>query len=382
MGIYLDYNASAPIDERVLETMINVYRNNYGNSDSRTHDYGNEARKIVEASRDAVAKVLGINRDEVFFTSGATESNNIVIQGLQDYAENSGKKHIIATNIEHKAVLDTVKNMSNYGFEVDLVSPDETGRISHEEVMSLVRKDTLLVCIMHVNNESGIIQPIKEIGDYLAEKEVLFHVDATQSFGKLLDELKDVKYDTLAMSAHKIYGPQGVGTLVMRKKHYKFPPIKNLMFGGQQEKGIRPGTVPVALVAGLGKACELAILEHEDRQKHNQECKKIILRLLDESGLVYGINGNQDFCVDSTLSMYFEGISSEALMLATRQFCGISNGSACNSKSYQPSYVLEAMGLPKQVIQSTIRISWGQNTDINELNKSFSSLIKVAKDLV
>ena len=381
MGIYLDYNASTPIDERVLKFMVDVYRNNYGNSDSRTHEYGNEAKRIVEESRVKVASVLKIEKDEVFFTSGATESNNIVIQGLREYGEKHGKKHIISTNIEHKTVLENVKNLVKYGFEVDLVSPDETGRVSSEKIISLVRDDTLLVCVMHVNNETGIIQPVKEIGDYLSKRNVFFHIDATQSFGKMIDELQNIKYDTLVMSAHKIYGPQGIGALIMRKKHYRFPPIKNLMFGGQQERGIRPGTVPVALVAGLGKACELATLEYKKRQKHNLECKKTILRLLDESGLVYGINGNQEYCVDSTLSLFLKGISSEALMLATKHFCGMSNGSACNSQSYKLSYVLEAMGLPKHVIQSTIRISWGQSTDISELEISFKSLLQIALEL-
>lgn len=382
MGIYLDYNASAPIDERVLEVMVDTYRNKYGNSDSRTHEFGDEARKIVEAARVSVASVLGINKEEVFFTSGATESNNMVIQGFREYGEEKGKKHIITTSIEHKAVLETAKNMSKYGFEVELVNPDKSGRVSNEDVISRVRDDTLLVCVMHVNNETGIIQPIKEIGDYLADKDVFFHVDATQSFGKLVDELREVKYDTLAMSAHKIYGPQGIGALILRKKHYKLPPIKNLMFGGQQERGLRPGTVPVALVAGLGKACELAVLEYDDLKKHNQGCKNTILKLLDESGLKYGLNGNQECCVDSTLSLYIEGVASEALMLATKQFCGISNGSACNSNSYKLSYVLEAMGLDAETIQSTIRISWGRNTELKELEESFNALLRVAKELV
>ena len=189
MGIYLDYNASTPIDERVLDVMVDVYKNAYGNSDSRTHTYGDDARKVVEAARFQVAKLLGVESGEVFFTSGATESNNIAIRGLIEYANGSGKKHVITSAIEHKSILETVKSLEREGFEVDLVSPDESGRVDSRTIISLLREDTLLVSLMHANNETGIIQPIKEIGDVLKKKEIFFHVDATKSCGKLIPEL-------------------------------------------------------------------------------------------------------------------------------------------------------------------------------------------------
>lgn len=215
--VYLDYNSTTPIDERVLDEMIKVYRNVIGNPDSRTHLFGDEARQVVEQSRSKIAALLNINKDEVFFTSGATESNNIAIQGLKEYAHKTGKKHIVTTNIEHKAILETCKAMAKNGFEVSYVNPKIDGRILFDEVKNLVRDDTLLVTVMHVNNETGIIQPVKEIGDYLADKEVYFHIDATQSFGKLVDELKEIKFDTLSVSAHKIGGPQGIGALILKK---------------------------------------------------------------------------------------------------------------------------------------------------------------------
>jgi cysteine desulfurase len=192
MGIYLDYNASAPIDARVLDVMIDVYKNSYGNADSRTHDFGDSARKVVENARAQVAHLLGIDKSEVFFTSGSTESNNIAIRGLIKYAEKTGKKHVITSSIEHKAVLETIKSLKENDFEVDIIDPEEDGRVNADKILDLIRDDTLLVSLMHANNETGVIQPVKEIGDVLCEKGIFFHVDATQSCGKLVPELRDL----------------------------------------------------------------------------------------------------------------------------------------------------------------------------------------------
>lgn len=381
MSVYLDYNATTPIDPRVLEVMVNVYTNNPGNADSRTHDYGDNARKIVEKGRAQVAELLKVNSDEVFFTSGATESNNIAIQGLIDYAEETGKKHIITTAIEHKAVLNTVKHMEKIGFDVDIVSPDMSGRVSAEDVLKLVRDDTLLVSVMHVNNETGTIQPVHEIGEKLDEKGVLFHIDATQSCGKLVDELRNMKYDMLSFSAHKFRGPQGIGALILRRKKYKLPPVKSVYYGGQQEHGIRPGTTPVALVAGMGAACEFASKEFEQIGKNNKAIKQKILSILGESGVDYEINGDQKYCVDSTLNICFNGVSSEALMISTKQYCALSNGSACTSKSYEPSYVLVAMGIPVEKINNSLRVSWGAGVSMDEVADGVGELVNIAKQM-
>ena len=358
MSIYLDYNASAPLNPEVLDVMIDVYKNHSGNADSRTHDYGEQARNIVETARKQVASLLGINASEVFFTSGATESNNIAIQGLQEYARQTGKKHIITSSIEHKAVLETVKAMQDRGFEIDIVDPEPSGRLDVHKILGKLKSTTLLVSIMHVNNETGVIQPILELGEELEHRNVLFHVDATQSCGKLVDEIRHAKYNMLSFSAHKLQGPQGVGVLVMRKKNYKLPPVKAIMYGGQQERGIRPGTIPVALVAGCGKACELAELNYTDNRKKLYEIKTLLLRLLASSGIQYSINGDSVNTLENTLNICFHGVSSEALMIATKNFCGISNGSACTSKSYSPSYVLIAMGIPEEQVENSVRISW------------------------
>lgn len=381
MSVYLDYNASAPIDPRVLDTMINIYKDSIGNADSRTHGHGEKAREVVEHARAQVADLLGVTPGEVFFTSGATESNNIAIRGLEEYSEKTGKKHIITSSIEHKAVLETVKAMEKKGFEVDLVNPDLSGRVDADQILSLVRDDTLLVSLMHVNNETGIIQPAEEIGEELAKRKVLFHVDATQSCGKLVEEIRRLKYNMLSFSAHKLQGPQGIGVLVLRKAGYRLPPVKGIMYGGQQEHGIRPGTIPVALVAGCGHACEIAVCEYVKNSEKTKRLKELALHLFDESGLEYHLNGDQDFCVNSTINVCIPGVMSEALMISSRQYCSISNGSACTSKSYEPSYVLSAMGISESDIECSVRISWGPDTSPEELAENLGKMIEAAKQI-
>ena len=381
MSLYLDYNASAPIDERVLDTMVDIYRNHIGNADSRTHGYGADARSIVENARGQVAELLAVSPTEVFFTSGATESNNIAIRGLKEYAEQTGKKHIITTAIEHKAVLETVKAMGSQGYDVDIVYPGLNGYVSVDDIMNKVRSNTLLVSVMHVNNETGIIQPVKEIGKRLKKKSVMFHVDATQSCGKLVKEIRELDYDMLTFSAHKLRGPQGIGCLILRRKNYSLPPVKGIMYGGQQESGIRPGTIPVALVAGCGKACEIAGQEYKDNAIKLSVLKKCLTSLLEESGLIYHFNGDQNSCVQSTANICMEGVSSEALMIITKQYCSISNGSACTSKSYDPSYVLTAMGITAEQAECSVRISWGPDTDQISFVNNVRKLLEAAKAL-
>lgn len=381
MSIYLDYNASAPIDSKVLDKMIEVYKGAVGNADSRTHNHGEKAREVVEHARSQVADLLGVTSSEVFFTSGSTESDNIAILGLEEYAKRTGKKHIITSAIEHKAVLETVKAMGRKGFEIDIVSPDLSGRVDAERILSLVREDTLLVSLMHVNNETGIIQPVEVIGEELAKRKVFFHVDATQSCGKLVEEIKRMRYNMLSFSAHKLRGPQGIGVLVLRKKGYRLPPVKGIMYGGQQEHGIRPGTIPVALVAGCGCACEIAACEYAENRQRTEKLKNLVMSLFDASGLEYHINGDQNYCISSTANICIPGVMSEALMISSKQYCSISNGSACTSKSYAPSYVLSAMGVPEDEIECSVRISWGPDTSSEELADNLKQLIETAKQI-
>lgn len=382
MSIYLDWNASAPIAPEVVETMMEVYQNQIGNADSRTHAYGEAVRAVVEHARKQVAALLGVTSAEVFFTSGATESSNIAIQGLATYAEQSGKCHIITSAIEHKAVLETVKAMGRRGFAVDIVAPEPSGCVAKEKILEKLRADTLLVSLMHVNNETGVIQPVEELGAELEKREILFHVDATQSCGKLVDELRRLKYRMLSFSAHKMRGPQGVGVLVLKKRDYKLPPVKAILYGGEQERGIRPGTIPAALAAGCGKACELAAMRYKENSRKLQQIKAMLLQMIDEAGLLYSVNGDAEFSLPSTLNLSLHGISAEALMIAARGGCAISNGSACTSKSYAPSYVLAAMGVSAEQIESSIRLSWGAETDVALLKTEFAKLLTAAKALV
>lgn len=381
MSIYLDYNATTPTDDKVLSVMVDVYKNAIGNADSRTHDFGERARNVVENARKQVASLIGVDSGEVFFTSGATESNNIAIQGLEEYANEIGKKHIITSSIEHKSVLESVKAMRSRGFKVDIVNPDLSGRVNVQEIISLLREDTLLVSLMHANNETGIIQPVQELGEVLYQRKILFHIDATQSCGKLVEEIRGLKYNMLSFSAHKLRGPQGIGVLILKKQRYRLPPVKNIMYGGQQEQGVRPGTVPVALVAGCGCACEIAEKNYLQNNEKTRNIKSFIFETLEAKKINYHVNGDQDFCLNTTLNVCFPGVMSEALMIVTKQYCSISNGSACTSKSYAPSYVLVSMGVPEEEIESSVRISWGPDTSLKKLEENFVHFIEAAKQI-
>lgn len=356
MAVYLDYCASTPLDERVLEIMIDVYRNAPGNADSRTHIFGTRAKEIVTHSRKTLSEILAVDPTEVIFTSGATESDNTAILGLRSYGEAHGKKHIITTSIEHKAILESAKAMKTFGFEVDFVDPEPNGRIDPAKVLSLIRPETLLVSIMHVNNETGVIQPVREIGEELEKTQIYFHIDAAQSFGKLNEEIRSLKYDMLSISGHKIHGPQGVGTLILRRKHYKRPPITPLLYGGQQEYGFRPGTTPVALVAGLAEASRIMDDEYHVIKDRLASTKEKVTSLLLKYGACF--NGDQAYVLPNIINVSVPGIDSEAFFAAEKEQYAISNGSACTSGSYKPSYVLQAMGFDEQRISEALRISW------------------------
>lgn len=376
MSLYLDYNASAPILMEVLDVMIDTYKNVPGNADSRTHIHGTNAGRLVQDCRSSIATVLGVDASEVIFTAGSTESNNTCILGIEDYANKTGKRHIISTAIEHKAVLEPLHHLESKGFTVDYVKPDESGRINAEQLLSLVKNDTILVSVMFVNSETGIIQPVKQIGKALTKKEILFHVDATQALGKLNNEIRTLDYNMMSIASHKIGGPQGIGALILKRdKQYRRPPITPLMYGGHQERGFRPGTTPVALVAGFAKAVELC---EKNLLRNTENCiiiKDSFFKAIKD--LPYTVNGNQEYCLPSSINISIDGLDAEAAFLCLGDYYSFSNGSACNSSSHSLSYVLEAMGLDEKRKSEAIRLSWNgaEKIDFTDFVSIVSSMI-------
>jgi cysteine desulfurase len=328
----------------------------FGNAGSRTHEYGARAKQAVQRARDQVAAVVKCQREEVIFTSGATESNNLALLGLREHGEKRGRKHIIATAIEHKAVLEPLEYLARQGFEVTLVSPQADGAVTAEAVAVALRPDTLLVSVMQVNNETGIIQPIQDIAKVLSQHEAFFHVDAAQGFGKRIADLQSQRIDLISISGHKICAPKGIGALVTRRREYERPPLTPLFFGGGQERGLRPGTLPVALIVALGKAAELAL---RDGEKRAARCTMIKQEALAAFAKVGGVpTGDPMKSVPNTLNVTIPGLDSEAVMLALKDLVSISNGSACTSQNYTVSHVLTAMGLSQDHVKGALRFSW------------------------
>lgn len=351
--IYLDYAATTPVDPRVAELVMFYMVEEFGNASSHTHEYGLKALKAVNQAKEQVASVVECKSDEVLFTSGATESNNMAILGLTDYGNNTGKKHIISTQIEHKSVLEPLKEMEKRGFQVTLLPPNEKGWVEPETLRKALKPDTLLISVMHVNNEIGIIQPIDEICEVLKGSEAFFHTDAAQGFGKDLEPLKNKRIDMISVSGHKIFAPKGIGALILRRRKIKKPPLQPLMFGGQQQGRLRSGTLPTQLIAGLGLAAELSVKEHLQRKeaclKHKQELfdslEPFKPRIVgDPQRQIYHISG-----------ILLSEIKSEAFIHAAKNVIAVSNGSACNSKYGLHSHVLEAIDIKE--INGFIRFS-------------------------
>ena len=355
--LYLDYNATTPLDPQVFEAMTPWFLTEPGNSGSRTHVYGQRAKDAVERARELVASHFAAAPEEIVFTSGATESNNIALLGIARHGESVGKKHILASSIEHKAILEPLEYLERHGFEIELLPVTAGGFVEPDTLRSRIRRDTLLISVMHANNETGVLQPIEEIGQIAQSAGILFHVDAAQTFGKEVATLRTLPCDFASISAHKIYGPKGIGALLVRRKPGTRRMLDAITFGGGQERGLRPGTVAVPLVVGLGKAAQLAQTTWRERQEQARQIKAAILDGL--ASVEFLINGDQDRCQSHVLNLSFVGIDSEAFMMATRELIAVSNGSACTSTAYTPSHVLLAMGLDDARIESAIRISWG-----------------------
>lgn len=359
--VYLDNNATTPVDPRVAAEVLKFMAHEYGNAGSRTHNFGQIAKERVNRAREEVAAVVTAKPEEVVFTSGATESNNLAILGLAAHGHNAGKRHIVSTAIEHKAVLEPLEVLAKRGFEITLVTPEPGGWVRAEAIRDALRPDTLLVSVMAVNNETGVVQPVEEIAIVLANHDAYFHVDAAQAFGKLIEPLRSPRIDMISISGHKVFAPKGIGALVARRRGYKRVPLVPLMYGGGQERGLRPGTLPVALIAGLGMASALALAEHDEREARTEATKARALAALAPLGIV--LNGDDERTLPSTLSLTVPGVDSEAAIVALKDIVAISNGSACTSQSYEPSHVLVAAGLSDQQIAGALRFSWSHLTE-------------------
>ena len=316
MPVYLDCNATSPMESAVQEAVLRFMAEDYGNAGSRTHEFGNAAKHAVQHARDQVAAALAVERDEVIFTSGATESNNIAILGLAPFGERHERRHIITTAIEHKAVLEPITSLRSRGFQITVLPPEPGGYITPDSLKAALRMDTLLVSVMHVNNETGVEQPINELCEVLADHPAYFHVDAAQGFGRRNAPLQHRRVDLVSTSAHKIYAPKGVGALVTRRRGLSRPPLVPLTFGGGQERGLRPGTLPVPLIVGLGLAAELATKHANVRRQKCAAFRERVLRGLAPLGPEF--NGDQTRVLPHVLNVAIPGLDAEAFMSRRR----------------------------------------------------------------
>ncbi len=361
MGVYLDCNATTPIDPRVRDLVMEYLDVEFGNAGSRTHEYGLRAKRAVQRAREQVAAVVDSKPEVVLFTSGATESNNLALLGLEAEGHRSNRRHVVTTQIEHNAVLEPIDTLERRGFEVTRLPASPRGWIDPRELVEAVRDDTLLVSIMHVNNETGVVQPIGAIAEALDDHPAFLHVDAAQGYAKEFEKLRSPRVDLISVSGHKIHGPKGVGALIARRRGFKRCPLEPLHFGGGQERGLRPGTLPVHAIVGLGLAAELGQQEAGAREARCRAYREDVMKGL--SPLGPQVHGDPARTVPHTLNVSFPGLDSEAVIVAVKDLIAISNGSACTSQSYEPSHVLTAMGLPKEQVEGAIRISWCHNTE-------------------
>ena len=360
--IYLDYAATTPVDARVAAKMIPYLTEQFGNPASNSHPFGWTAEEAVENARVEIAKLLNADAKEIVFTSGATESNNVDIQGAAQFYKTKGK-HLITVKTEHKAVLDTMRELERQGFEVTYLGVQENGLIDLEELKAAIRPDTILISVMWVNNEIGVIQNIPAIGEICRERKIIFHVDAAQAAGKTPIDVEAAKVDLLSLSAHKIYGPKGIGALYVRRK----PRVRleAQMHGGGHERGFRSGTLPTHQIVGMGEAFRLAREELEQDRAHALKLRDLFLKGIEGIEEVY-INGDLEQRVPTNLNVSFNFVEGESLIMAVKELA-VSSGSACTSASLEPSYVLRALGRNDELAHSSLRITFGRMTTEEEV---------------
>jgi len=363
LPIYLDNSATTPVDPRVTTEMVKYLTEEFGNPASRSHAYGWTAEAAVEEARENVAKLIGADAKEIVWTSGATESNNLAIKGAAQFYKGKGK-HIITMSIEHKAVLDTCRELERQGFEVTYLDPEPNGLLDLEKFKAAIRPDTILVSIMYVNNEIGVIQAIPEIGEICRAKGIIFHVDAAQATGKVEIDLTKLKIDLMSMCAHKTYGPKGIGALYIRRK----PRVRleAQMHGGGHERGFRSGTLPTHQIVGMGEAFRLAREEMAGEKERIRMLRDRLLTGLQTMEEVY-VNGDLESRVPHNLNMSFNFVEGESMIMAIKDIA-VSSGSACTSASLEPSYVLRALGRSDELAHSSIRFTLGRFTTEEEVD--------------
>lgn len=370
LPIYLDSQATTRTDPRVIDVMIDCMKNDFGNPHSRTHSFGWKSEELVEIARRQVADLIGADEKEIFFTSGATESNNIAIKGVARFYQNSGKNHIVTVATEHKCVVNSARDLEAEGFETTFLPVGHDGLIDLKQLENAITDKTAIVSVMAVNNEIGVIQPIKEIGAICRKKGVFFHTDAAQAFGKIPLDVNDMNIDLMSISGHKIYGPKGIGAIYIRRKPRVR--IKPIFSGGGQERGIRSGTVPTPLVVGLGKAAEIAKNEMQKDYDHIKKLSDKLRKAVEKLTHVY-LNGHPEKRWIGNLNFSFAGIEGESMIMAIKDLA-VSSGSACTSSSLEPSYVLHSLGVEDELAHTSIRFGIGRFTTEEEIDYAISLL--------
>ncbi|CWO25848.1 TPA: IscS subfamily cysteine desulfurase [Neisseria meningitidis] len=360
--VYLDYAATTTVDKRVAEKMIPYLTETFGNPASNSHAFGWEAEEAVEKARADIAALINADPKEIVFTSGATESDNLAIKGAANFYKTKGK-HLITVKTEHKAVLDTMRELERQGFEVTYLGVQENGLVDLDVLKAAIREDTILVSVMWVNNEIGVVQDIPAIGEICRERKIVFHVDAAQACGKVPVDVEAAKIDLLSMSAHKVYGPKGIGALYVRRK----PRVRleAQMHGGGHERGFRSGTLPTHQIVGMGEAFRIAKEELEQDMAHYRKLRDIFLKGIEGIEEVY-INGDLEHRAPNNLNVSFNFVEGESLIMAVKELA-VSSGSACTSASLEPSYVLRALGRNDELAHSSLRITFGRMTTEEEV---------------
>ncbi|MBF0147911.1 MAG: IscS subfamily cysteine desulfurase [Magnetococcales bacterium] len=377
LPIYMDYQATTPVDPRVLEVMVPWFTEKFGNPASRSHPFGWEAEQAVERARAEIATLIGADPREIVFTSGATESNNIAILGIARFHKSRGN-HIITTVIEHKAVLDTCRHLESEGFEVTYLPVGTDGRLDPKRLADAINERTILVSVMAANNEIGVIQPLEEIGAICRKRQVHFHTDAAQGVGKMPLDVQALNLDLVSISGHKIYGPKGIGALYVRRR----PRVRlqAVMFGGGHERGMRSGTLPTPLIVGLGAACAIC-----SREMAAETARITALRQRMQEGIMkqlthVAINGSTEYRLAGNLNISFAYVEGESLMMAIKDIA-VSSGSACTSASLEPSYVLRALGVNEELAHTSIRFGLGRFTTEEEVDYAVRTVVDAVNRL-